>query len=304
MLPDVTPVCAGTTGGSRSTSGAGSYEHPGTRRRHLTDHPHAWQPPDRAGPLRPQPASLRHRASVGVLRHAWLTRRPRLRPIPRERGTGHQAALRQLGNRLVGILHGCLKPEPPTTRPPPGPISTPALDTGKHGMSAADNARYGRVNAALRRAPARTRELAGAAARWRPVPVGWPLQRSPGEQACWLRFNLFPGCAWEAPRLAARPAERPHRRADDTSGHGDGSAEPDGGHSRRRRQYPFRRVRPTIYLRRGLANDLLIDPLQRQPRRSLSDRQVCCRPQLAAATGPGKVDWSPCLNCGSGCGRS
>jgi transposase len=27
----------------------------------------------------------------------------------RERGTGHQAAVRQLGNRLVGILHGCLK---------------------------------------------------------------------------------------------------------------------------------------------------------------------------------------------------
>jgi transposase len=27
----------------------------------------------------------------------------------RTRGTGHQAALRQLGNRLVGILHGCLK---------------------------------------------------------------------------------------------------------------------------------------------------------------------------------------------------
>jgi transposase len=27
----------------------------------------------------------------------------------RERGTGHQAALRQLGNRLAGILHGCLK---------------------------------------------------------------------------------------------------------------------------------------------------------------------------------------------------
>ena len=27
----------------------------------------------------------------------------------RVRGTGHQAALRQLGNRLVGILHGCLK---------------------------------------------------------------------------------------------------------------------------------------------------------------------------------------------------
>jgi transposase len=27
----------------------------------------------------------------------------------RQRGTGHHAALRQLGNRLVGILHGCLK---------------------------------------------------------------------------------------------------------------------------------------------------------------------------------------------------
>jgi hypothetical protein len=27
----------------------------------------------------------------------------------RARGTGHPAALRQLGNRLVGILHGCLK---------------------------------------------------------------------------------------------------------------------------------------------------------------------------------------------------
>jgi hypothetical protein len=27
----------------------------------------------------------------------------------RGRGIGHQAALRQLGNRLVGILHGCLK---------------------------------------------------------------------------------------------------------------------------------------------------------------------------------------------------
>jgi hypothetical protein len=27
----------------------------------------------------------------------------------RDRGTGHHAALRQLGNRLVGILHGCLK---------------------------------------------------------------------------------------------------------------------------------------------------------------------------------------------------
>jgi len=27
----------------------------------------------------------------------------------RARGAGHRAALRQLGSRLVGILHGCLK---------------------------------------------------------------------------------------------------------------------------------------------------------------------------------------------------
>jgi hypothetical protein len=27
----------------------------------------------------------------------------------RARNIGHHAALRQLGNRLVGILHGCLK---------------------------------------------------------------------------------------------------------------------------------------------------------------------------------------------------
>jgi hypothetical protein len=27
----------------------------------------------------------------------------------RARGTGHNPALRQVGNRLVGILHGCLK---------------------------------------------------------------------------------------------------------------------------------------------------------------------------------------------------
>jgi len=33
----------------------------------------------------------------------------------RARGSGHNPALRQLANRLVGILHGCLKPAPSTT---------------------------------------------------------------------------------------------------------------------------------------------------------------------------------------------
>jgi hypothetical protein len=48
--------------------------------------------------------------------HQWAFCAMRGSPGPRaydqtlrERGTGHQAALRQLGNRLVGILHGCLK---------------------------------------------------------------------------------------------------------------------------------------------------------------------------------------------------
>jgi hypothetical protein len=48
----------------------------------------------------------------------------------RARGAGHHTALRQLGNRLVGILHGCLKHAPTTTRSPPGHTTTPPqLDT-------------------------------------------------------------------------------------------------------------------------------------------------------------------------------
>ena len=42
-----------------------------------------------------------------------------------DRGKDHNAALRQLANRLVGILHGCLKTNTPTTNTPPGPPSTP-----------------------------------------------------------------------------------------------------------------------------------------------------------------------------------
>ena len=38
----------------------------------------------------------------------------------RARGIEHNDALRRLANRLVGILHGCLKTRTCTTRPPPG----------------------------------------------------------------------------------------------------------------------------------------------------------------------------------------
>jgi hypothetical protein len=58
----------------------------------------------------------------------------------RGRGTGHHAALRQLANRLVGILHGCLKPARTTTSTPPGDTTTNKinkllLDNSTHGMS-------------------------------------------------------------------------------------------------------------------------------------------------------------------------
>ena len=38
----------------------------------------------------------------------------------RDRGLDHDAALRALSNRLVGILHGRRRPAPSTTRQPPG----------------------------------------------------------------------------------------------------------------------------------------------------------------------------------------
>jgi hypothetical protein len=60
--------------------------------------------------------SLRDQGSLGDALHqqafSALTASPGARAYYdelRARGSGHHAALRQLGNRLVGILHGCLK---------------------------------------------------------------------------------------------------------------------------------------------------------------------------------------------------
>src|SRR5207248_9177617 len=44
----------------------------------------------------------------------------------RQRGTEHQAALRQLGNRLVGILHGCLKTGTRYNQPLPARLTFPS----------------------------------------------------------------------------------------------------------------------------------------------------------------------------------
>jgi hypothetical protein len=61
-------------------------------------------------------ARYAHNRRLGDAVHQWafcaLNASPGARAYYdqlRARGTGHHAALRQLGNRLVGILHGCLK---------------------------------------------------------------------------------------------------------------------------------------------------------------------------------------------------
>jgi hypothetical protein len=81
------------------------------RNRHLTDATHQW-----ACALTASPGARAYYDAI------------------RARGTGHHAALRQLANRLVGTLHGCLKTRTSTTKSPPGPRSLPQLDAARHGM--------------------------------------------------------------------------------------------------------------------------------------------------------------------------
>ena len=88
------------------------YGHPKARKAYAgtARSPAPPAPPGRAGPCRPQQAPGRRLLPVGVQRPFPLTRRPGLlRPAAGARGTHHQKALRALANRLVGILHGCLR---------------------------------------------------------------------------------------------------------------------------------------------------------------------------------------------------
>jgi hypothetical protein len=72
-------------------------------------HPPVWKEEDRAGPVRAQRPAHRRPRPASLRRAAGLARRPRLlRPAPRPRRRS-PPALRQLEDRLVGILHGCLK---------------------------------------------------------------------------------------------------------------------------------------------------------------------------------------------------
>ena len=74
-------------------------------------------------------------APTGLQRAERLTRRPRLlRPASAPAASATTPRCASSANRLVGILHGCLKTGHPTTRPPPGPttpnkINNPLLDT-------------------------------------------------------------------------------------------------------------------------------------------------------------------------------
>ena len=54
----------------------------------------------------------------------------------RAAGDTHSRALRALGNRLVGILHGCLRHQTPTTNTPPGATAPHSLlDSWSRGIS-------------------------------------------------------------------------------------------------------------------------------------------------------------------------
>ena len=108
-------------------------------RRHQPDHPRVGQEEGRARPVRAQ-RPARRRAHVQA--QSALRASPGARAYydkQRARGLDHNAALRQLANRLVGILHGCLKTRtlydearawPTTTK-----INKMLLDNQAHGMS-------------------------------------------------------------------------------------------------------------------------------------------------------------------------
>jgi hypothetical protein len=88
---------------SETTHAATATRKPARTTLALADHPR----------IRPQDRNRRLSDAI----HQWalcaLTSSPGARAYYydtlRARGIGHHAALRQLGNRLVGILHGCLK---------------------------------------------------------------------------------------------------------------------------------------------------------------------------------------------------
>ena len=88
-------------------------EGPQELRRHQPDHPPVRQAEVRPGPLRPQRPAPRRARPPSLHRTDRLTGGRAYYDQLRDRGKDHNAALRQLANRLVGILHGCLKTNTP-----------------------------------------------------------------------------------------------------------------------------------------------------------------------------------------------
>ena len=78
--------------------------------RHVTHHPRLGQVTRRARPLRPQPPTRRRLLPVGLRHPHRQPRRPRvLRPTTEPPATPTTAPYEPSRNRLVGILHGCLR---------------------------------------------------------------------------------------------------------------------------------------------------------------------------------------------------
>ena len=107
-------------------------------RRNLTPHHRLGQETRRAGPPRPQPPPLRRHRPMGLLRPIHTAPAPAPSTTTTAPPGPHHQALRALGNRLVGILHGCLRHHTsPTTNTPPGhtDITRSGLTPYEPGMS-------------------------------------------------------------------------------------------------------------------------------------------------------------------------
>jgi transposase len=138
----------------------------------------------------------------------------------RGRGVSHYAALRQLANRLVGILHGCLKTRTLYDEATAWPQQTAKaerlqLDIQAHGMSF--EPRHGEAPAGRHvvRKPDPNRSAGGSGAN----PTGTPQRYGPGSlpsrpdpQRLRTIRRLRARSPWPSPSLSVTPSADPGRR--------------------------------------------------------------------------------------------
>jgi hypothetical protein len=103
------PSSAPGSSANSATTRARHRQNPQELRRHLPAHPRLGEEESCHRPVHPQRPAHRRADGPGLHRPQHLTRRRALYDAERDRGTGHNPALRKVANRLVGILHGCLK---------------------------------------------------------------------------------------------------------------------------------------------------------------------------------------------------